>query len=122
MLKEKNDITRLESLICSLKIWSRVTHNAFSHYEYEKDTGSLYRFGWFNINGYKYSVSGWKFKEGIVTFENEDTGEKIKYDIMLSRPVNGGHFTKDDFFTGNIKKLRIKVSIWLRKLSDKLQP
>lgn len=88
MLKDSNDIDKFNSLMKSLHIWSIVTHGTTSHEEYHKETGSLYRFGWFIINGYRYSVSGWKFKDGIVTFEEENTGSKIKYDIMLSMVLN----------------------------------
>ncbi len=121
MLKEQADLNKFSSLMCSLEIWATVTHNHVSHEEYEKDSGSLYRFGWFVINGYRYSISGWKIREGIVTFEREDTGEKVKFDIMLSRTVNN-EFQRDGFFTKITKKSRILLSVWLRKLSDKLQP
>lgn len=121
MLREQSDLNNLRSLMCSLKIWATVTNNTISHEEYRKETGSLYRFGWFIINGYKYSISGWKFKEGIVTFEEESTGEKVKYDIMLSRTLNK-EFGRDNILTYIIKNARIKLSVLLRNLSDKLQP
>lgn len=121
MLREQSDLNKFNSLMCSLEIWATVTHNTVSHEEYNKESGSLYRYGWFIINGYRYSISGWKFREGIVTFEEESTGEKIKYDIMLSRVLNK-EFKRDNFVSSIVKKTRIKLSVLLRKISDKLQP
>ena len=121
MLREQTDLNKFHSLMCSLEIWATVTHNQVDHAEFEKESGSLYRFGWFIINGYRYSISGWKFREGIVTFEEETTGEKIKYDIMLSRVLNK-EFKRDSLISSIVKKTRIKLSVWLRKISDKLQP
>ena len=121
MLKEQSDINKFNSLMCSLEIWGKATHNHVTHEEFGKDSGSLYRYGWFIINGYRYSISGWKIREGIVTFEREDTGEKVKFDIMLSRTVSN-EFQRDSFITKITKKIRILLSVWLRKLSDKLQP
>jgi len=85
-----------------------------------RDTESLYRFGWFYINDYKYSVSGWAFLKGIVTFESED-GYKVKYSIP-NKLTFVNEFKKDTFISKNIKKVRIKLSKWLKDLSDKLQP
>lgn len=121
MLRDKMDINRLNELLASLNIWVSKSNNVYSHAELEKDTGSLYRFGWFYINGYKYSVSGWKFKDGIVTFECETTGEKIKYNIVESKVINKV-FKKDTLLIGITKKIRTKISMWLKDLSDKLQP
>lgn len=121
MLREQTDLNKFNSLMLSLKIWSNVTHNHVEHVGNEKETGTLYRFGWFIINGYRYSISGWKFREGIVTFEEETTGEKIKYDIMLSVVLNK-KFKKDSFISSIIKLVRVKSSILLRNISDKLQP
>ena len=121
MLRDNEDKNRLYYLLNSMNTWAKKTNNAFTHTEFDKETGSLYRFGWFVINGYKYSVSGWKFKEGVVTFEHEDTHEKIKYDIMTCDVMNK-KFKKDTFLQHHIKKIRVTFSDLLRTLSDKLQP
>lgn len=121
MLKEKSDISNLNELLESLRQWSSKTGNYVDQLAYEKPTGSLYRFGWFYINGYKYSISGWKFDDGIVTFENEETGEKVKYNIVQMTVV-GKKFKKDTLYTRWLKKIRILISIILRKISDKLHP
>lgn len=120
MLKDKQDVIKLNDLVNSLNKWSKTTKNRYIHLSYEHNTGSLYRFGWFVINGYKYAIVGWQFKEGIVTFENDKTHEKIKYDMIndcektiLFKRKNYSHFMY------NIKR---KLSIWLKDLSDKLQP
>ena len=85
----------------------------------ERDTESLYRFGWFHINGYKYSVSGWSFKKQVVTFENEK-GEKVKYSIP-NKITFGGDFKKDNLFFSIQKKLRNNLADWLKDLSVKLR-
>ena len=69
MIRNKNDIERSNRLIESLNNWSKKTNNKFIHEPYQKETETLYRFGWFHINNYKYSISGWKFMDDIVTFE-----------------------------------------------------
>jgi len=91
--------------------------------EYEKverETESLYRFGWFIINGYKYSISAWSFKKGQVTFEMEN-GIKVKYSIPNHIYFGETEFKKDTFTEMIIKKLRNGLSKWLKDLSDKLQ-
>lgn len=121
MLRDKDDIDKFNLLCCSLNNWASNTNNNVRYIEYKKETGSLYRYGWFIINGYKYSISGWKLKDGIITFENEISGEKIKYDIINSDVVNKT-FIKDSLLISMIKKVRITLSKWLRNISDKLQP
>lgn len=85
----------------------------------ERETESLYRFGWFYVYGYKYSVSGWSFQKQVVTFENE-IGEKIKYSIP-NKITFAGDFTKDGFLFSIQKKLRNNLADWLKDLSDKLR-
>jgi len=121
MLKEESDIRRLQELTTSLEAWAKATNNSLQCVEFEKNTESLYRFGWFIINGYKYSISGWKFLVGIVVFENELDGTKIKYNIP-DKAIIGTAFRKDTWVVSNIKKIRRILSNLLRKLSDKLQP
>jgi len=121
MLKEQNDIDRLNELKDSLNDWAVKSNNTIIYDEYEKDTESLYRFGWFIINDYKYSISGWKIAGGIITFENEENGEKFKYN-MGEHEVIAKPFIKDNLVKKLIKKIRFTLSQWLRELSDKLQP
>lgn len=120
MLNE-NDVKRSNNLVDSLSVFTFKTTNSVRHLPYEKETNTLYRFGWFYINGYKYSVSGWSFKKGIVTFENESTGCKIKYDLQ-SNDVVGQKFIKDSCCIKYLKMIRLWLSERLRKISDKLHP
>lgn len=110
-----------ETLMESLEIYTMFNGNTVKHEPLEKTTGSLYRFGWFYINGYKYSVSGWKFRDGLVTFENEETGEKVKYSIP-NNAMKVGEFKKDNFLEKYVKLVRRTLSKKLKELSDKLQP
>lgn len=87
--------------------------------ENSRDTESLYRFGWYHINGYKYSVSGWAFQKNVVTFESE-TGEKVKYSISENKSIFG-EFKKDNFIDSIQKKIRNNLADWLKDLSDKLR-
>lgn len=121
MLKERSDIEKLHKLKESLNQWTEKTSNSFKYTKYEKNSESLYRFGWFFINDYKYSISGWKFGAGIITFENEANGEKIKYNIG-EQSVIGKEFTKDSWIEKVFKTIRYKLSHLLRTWSDKLQP
>lgn len=120
MLTEDNDIHNHTTLHNSLTQWSLNTQNTFSSTPYEKETGSLYRYGWFYINNYKYSISGWNLKTGIVTFEIEATNEKIKFDINQDGEVST-KFPKDNTITVLEKNIKSKISKWLRNMSDKLQ-
>ena len=120
-LLNDNDKMLLNGLISSLQMFAYENGHVISHKPIEKATGSLYRFGWFYINGYKYSISGWKFKDGLVTFENEETGEKVKFSIS-DNSMKVGKFKKDKFIEKNVKLIRRKISKWLKDLSDKLQP
>jgi hypothetical protein len=120
MLYEESDKNLFKMLDLSLKRFVVLNGFVFKHKPFPKSTGSLYRFGWFYINGYKYSISGWKFKDGLVTFENEKTGEKIKYEIDTFKLKNG-EFKKDTFVERIVKSIRNKLSLWLKDLSDKLQ-
>lgn len=119
MLNEK-DTTRFNDLIDSLKSYIKINNFTFKYKPYEKETNSLYRFGWFYINGYKYSISSWNFRDNIVVFE-EENGEKIKYDIDILNVI-GEKFVKDGKIVSLLKKIRSKLSNCLRSLSDKLQP
>jgi hypothetical protein len=121
MLKDENDIKRFFELYTSLESWAKTHHNSFQHSEFEKNTESLNRFGWFIINMIKYSISGWNFRDGIVTFESDSFGMKIKYNIGEQRVI-GDHFKKDNWFVVITRKVRLNLSNTLRKLSDKLQP
>ncbi len=85
----------------------------------DRETESLYRFGWFYVNGYKYSVSGWSFQKQVVTFENEK-GEKIKYSIP-NKMTFKDDFQTDSFLFGIQKKLRNYLADRLKDLSDKLR-
>jgi len=120
MLKNEDDIKRFDVLIESLKVYSKKNNFMFKYKSYEKETNSLYRFGWFFINEYKYSVSSWNFKKNIVVFENENE-KKIKYDVD-NKTVYGEKFVKDTKITVLMKKIRKSLSNWLGNLSDKLQP
>ena len=84
-----------------------------------RDTESLYRFGWFYIHEYKYSVSGWSFKKKVVTFECED-GTKVKYSIEEQKTIMG-EFKKDNKIVCINKKIRNRLADWLKDLSDKLR-
>ena len=120
MLTEKNDIEKLNNLIHSLKIFSISKAMDIKRVDYETHTNSLYRFGWFYINGYKHSISGWNFRKDIIIFEDENTGKKIKYNINTSSVI-GEDFIKNSVTTKIQRKLKRKLSRWLRKLSDQLQ-
>ena len=85
----------------------------------KRETESLYRFGWFYINGYKYSISGWSFKKQVVSFERED-GEKVKYSIEDKKEIMG-NFKKDTKLNSISKKLRNNLADLLKDLSDKLR-
>jgi hypothetical protein len=121
MLRDKNDIINLDKLIASLKTWSIDSNNVFAHENFKKETGTLNRFGWFYINTYKYSISGWQFKTGIITFENEINGEKIKFDITASKVIKN-KFIKDSKIEMYKKNIRTKLSNWFGEISDKLRP
>jgi len=86
----------------------------------DRETESLYRFGWFIIDGYKYSISAWSFKKGQVTFEMKN-GTKVKYSIPNHMYLGETDFKKDTFIEMIIKKFRTSLSKWLKDLSDKLQ-
>lgn len=117
---EEADKKLFAALDTSLKKYAYHTGSTYSHTPFPKSSGSLYRFGWFYINGYKYSVSGLKFKDGLVTFENESTGEKVKY-LIETHELRNGNFKKDTLFEKYVKLVRNKLSLWLKELSDKLQ-
>jgi len=117
-----SDTKLLNKLMASLYMYNIRTRATIDHKPNTKTTGSLYRFGLFYINGYKYSVSGWKFKDDIVTFENEDTGEKFKFSIVEADVIYDKDFKKDGFFEKYVKLIRKKISNTLKDLSDKLQP
>lgn len=117
MLRDNKDIELLETLITSLNKWQSKNKTDFKHTEHIKETGSLYRFGYWYFYDTKYSISGWKFRDGIVTFENEQTGEKVKYSID-DAIIKNGKFSRDGLLT----KIRKKISQWLKDLSDKLHP
>jgi hypothetical protein len=121
MLYEESDKRLFKELEGSLNKFCYSTKAEIYHKPFPKSTGSLYRFGWFYINGYKYSVSGWKFKDGLVTFENEDTHEKVKYSIT-DNMMRVGEFKKDGIIEKYVKLLRRKLSKILKELSDKLYP
>lgn len=121
MLYEESDKKLFDTLNKSLVKFCYNNGSVMTHKPFPKTSGSLYRFGWFYINGYKYSISGWKFKDGLVTFEREDTGEKIKYSIPDNNLKNG-QFKKDGLIEKNVKLIRRVISKWLKDLSDKLQP
>lgn len=120
MLSEQ-DNKKLIELINSVNIYIRLNGGSFKHEYIEKDTNSLYRFGWFYINGYKYSLCAWNFRKNIVEFENEHHHDKIKFDINIFDVLNKP-FRKDSFITCKIKTIRAKASTFLGNLSDKLQP
>lgn len=121
MFNSVDDKKLFAILEISLKKFCNENGFTFKHTPFPKQSGSLYRFGWFYINGYRYSISGWKFKDGLVTFERDDTNEKIKYSIP-DKKIKNGIFKKDSFIEKNVKHIRKQVSIWLKDLSDKLHP
>lgn len=84
-----------------------------------RDTESLYRFGWFYINDYKYSVSGWSFRKKIVSFEDA-LGNKVKFSIV-DKSTFGGEFKKDGTFLSIKKKISNGLANWLKDISDKLR-
>ena len=86
----------------------------------DRETESLYRFGWFIINGYEYSISAWSFKKGQVTFEN-DNGVKVKYSIYNKIHFGDTEFKQDNPIEMVVKKVRNGLAKWLKDLSDKLQ-
>lgn len=122
MLKDVHDNKRFFELHESLTHWAKAHHSSFRHSEFEKNTGSLNRFGWFIINTIKYSISGWNFRDGIVTFENEEYCTKIKYNIGEQKIITGTLIKKDNWIVAIVNKLRLTLSNMLRNLSDKLQP
>ncbi len=120
MLREQCDINRLNLLLNSLMIWSKKSKHTVIHKHINYETLSLYRYGWFYINHYKYSISGWQLKDNLVTFENEDNHQKIKYAINENNVINV-EFKKDNMYNSFIRKLKKLLSNKLRYLSDKLQ-
>ena len=120
MLKDSKDKIKLEELMDSLYKWSmKSMYYSILHTEYEKDTGTLYRFGWFFINDEKYAVVSWQFSKGFVTFEHDKTHEKIKFNI------NESEFIKDiktpSIYFRFKRRILNRVSKLLKELSDKLQ-
>ncbi len=121
MLKDNKEKNYLLELLCSLYIWKKTSiFNTLDHQEYAKETGTLYRFGWFYINGYKYAIVSWQFNNGIVTFEEETTHHKIKYNIQKHYTLTD-EFKKDAFLISIKKKVLNCISSWLKDLSDKLR-
>lgn len=104
----------------NLKISLAMAKYIVSYKEPTKNTNSLYRFGYFIINGYEYFISAWSFHSNIVTFENKE-GKKVKYNIETKKTI-GDDFKTDTVFEKIIKFIRIKLSSLLKDLSDKLQP
>lgn len=86
----------------------------------ERDTESLYRFGWFYINGYKYSISAWSFQKKVITFESKG-GTKVKYSIPNKLTFGPTNFKKDTYLTSIQKRLRNGLADFLKDLSDKLR-
>jgi len=109
------DNTNYKELVESL----RKTNNKLTLEENDRDTESLYRFGWFHINDYKYSISGWSFRKKIVTFEDTD-GNKIKFSVA-NKLTFEGDFKKDNLITGLTKKIRNGIANYLKDISDKLR-
>ena len=109
------DNTNYNELVKSL----RKTNNKLKFEHNDRDTESLYRFGWFYINDYKYSISGWSFRKKIVTFEDE-LGNKVKFSVA-NRLTFGGDFKKDGIVVGIKKKFRNGIANWLKDISDKLR-
>jgi len=119
MLNDKETVMFKNLLFC-LELWAKKNKNTIQHSFSKKETGSLYRFGIFKINGYNYSISGWRFDKHIITFENEETGEKIKFDIEKSETIYN-RFKKDGFIQSKNKKIRNFISDWLQGLSDAIR-
>jgi len=114
MMSDKDNIN-YDELVVAL----RATNNKLTLEQNSRDTESLYRFGWFYINNYKYSISGWSFRKKIVTFEDLD-GNKIKFSIV-NKLTFGGEFKKDSFFITVSKKIRNSIANYLKDISDKLR-
>jgi len=115
-----NEEQQLAELLNSLHIWTVKSHNKVIHKPFEKHTCSLYRFGWFYINDYEYSISEWRFRNGIIKFFTEETGDYITFNINTSEVI-GNSFVKDSWPLYISKKIRINIVKVLRKLIDKLQ-
>jgi len=114
-MMDSKDKLNYEELVQAL----RKTNIKLTLEENARDTESLYRFGWFHINDYKYSVSGWSFRKKIVTFEDVD-GNKIKFSIA-NKLTFGGDFKKDNLIAGITKKIRNGIANYLKDISDKLR-
>ena len=95
------------------------SHFKVSYSNNNRDTESLYRFGWFTIEDYEYSISAWSFKKRIITFEDK-VGNKVKYSIR-DKSVIGLPFKKDTLYVSIKKRIKNKLVNWLKDLSDKLQ-
>lgn len=110
----------LQMLLKSLENWAKKTKNKIRHERFEKETGTLYRFGLFYVNGYKYSISGWVFNKNIVTFENEKNGSKVKFDIDGEKIIYS-FFVKDGLLVSYKKGIKNYFSRLFGELSDKLR-
>lgn len=119
MLVEHDD-KLLNTLKVSLECWSKTTKNTVTHKFKSKESLSLYRFGIFNINGYDYSISGWRFDTNVVTFENEKTGDKVKFSI-IDNDVVKSTFVKDGYFKSKKNRIKLIISDYLRGISDALR-
>ena len=85
----------------------------------DRETESLYRFGWFYINNYKYNISAWSFQKNIVTFESIN-GLQVKYN-MSSKLTTMNTFKQDTLFVTFQRKIRNGLADFLKDLSDKLR-
>ena len=112
----ERDKLKFDELIKSLNSSAYDVQHKPNH----RQTESLYRFGWFIINDHIYSISEWSFIKGHVTFESEN-GYKVKYSIPNKITIDGD-FKKNSFIEKITRKVRIKLSTWLKDLSDKLHP
>jgi len=87
---------------------------SFKYLPFETPTNSLYRFGWFLINGRKYSVSAINYKKNIVVFE-DDKEYKVKYNYKEHKIVYN-KFRRLTFFD----KMKYKLASYLGSLSERL--
>ena len=116
---ETKELHEQKVLLASVRQYCKCTRGKiwFSHEDFDRDTNTLYRYGYFYFNHERHSISAWSKHKKVVTFENEADNVKFKYSYERHKIVYG---KLPRFKLLHI--LRSKVSIWLKDLSDKLQP
>lgn len=113
------DSENLEELINSVTEYCSKNNIDFKHILFIKNTESLNRFGTFIFDNEEYMVSGWKYKDKIVTFENKKSNLiKIKYSLLNGFMNN--KTVKKTIFVKLKDDLRYTLKKFLKDLSEKL--